>query len=256
LIPSGSKDPFALRRQANGVVKIIAEHKLPIDIGHMTAAAVEGYEGTAARSRFKLPSQITTGSRKTGEKIMNMPEDPGAISHEINRFFKERIDFYLRESLGFTYDTVNAVLETSYSDIVDVLKKCEAVSQIRSSADFMPLFSAFKRTKNIIRQAQEKGYSISGLQPESEFSSKAETAMWKELRRLQSSYLPLKQERRYLEAFRELTKVKETVDQFFDSVMVMVEDPTVRANRLGLLNYFLDEFNTIADLSELAPEAK
>ena len=195
LIPSGSKDPFALRRQANGIVKIIAEHKLPIDIGHMTAAAVEGYEGTEARSRFKLPSQITTGSRKTGEKIMNMPEDPGAISHEIYRFFKERIDFYLRESLGFTYDTVNAVLETGYGDIVDVLKKCEAVSQIRSSADFMPLFSAFKRTKNIIRQAQEKGYSISGLQPESEFSSKAETAMWKELRRLQSSYLPLKQER-------------------------------------------------------------
>jgi glycyl-tRNA synthetase beta chain len=256
LVPSGSKDPFALRRQANGIVKTITEHKLPIDIGHMINAAVEGFEGTEARSRFKLPSQITIGSRKTGEETINVPEHPGAIANEIYRFFKERIDFYLRESLGFTYDTVNAVLEAGYSDIVDVLKKCEAVSQIRSSADFTPLFIAFKRTKNIIRQAKEKGYAISGLRPESEFSSKAETAMWGVLRSLQSSYLPLKQNRKYLEAFRELAKVREPVDQFFDSVMVMAEDPTVRANRLGLLNYFLDEFNTIADLSELAPEVK
>jgi glycyl-tRNA synthetase beta chain len=80
--------------------------------------------------------------------------------------------------------------------------------------------------------------------------------MWKELRRLQSSYLPLKQNHQYLEAFRELAKVKEPVDQFFDSVMVMVDDEQLRAKRLGLLNYFLDEFNTIADLSELAPENK
>jgi glycyl-tRNA synthetase beta chain len=256
LVPSGSKDPFALRRQANGIVKTIAEHKLPIDIGHMTIAALEGFEGTEARSRFKLPSEITIGSRKTGEKTMNVPEHPGAIVHEIYQFFRERIDFYLRESRGFTYDTVNSVLEISYSDIVDVVKRCEAVSQIRSSVDFIPLFIAFKRTKNIIRQAKEKGYAIPWLPPESEFSSKEETALWNELRRLQSSYLPLKQEHKYLEAFRELAKVKEPVDEFFDSVMVMVEDPTIRARRLGLLNYFLDEFNTIADLSELAPEAK
>ncbi|HET9284877.1 MAG TPA: glycine--tRNA ligase subunit beta [Candidatus Angelobacter sp.] len=255
LVPSGSKDPFALRRQANGIVKIISEHKLPIDIGNMVNAAAGGFEGTEAQSKFKPPSQITIGSRKTGEKI-NVPEHPGAIVHEIYQFFRERIDFYLRESLGFTYDTVNAVLEISYSDIVDVVKRCEAISQIRSSADFMPLFIAFKRTKNIIRQAKEKGYAIPWLPPESEFSSKEETALWSELRRLQSSYLPLKQEHKYLEAFRELAKVKEPVDEFFDSVMVMVEDPTVRARRLGLLNYFFDEFNTIADLSALAPEVK
>ena len=225
--------------------------------------AVEGFEGTEAGARFKLPSQFTIatrvevkGSNKTIEKTVNVPGHLGSIVQEVYRFFKERIDFYLRESRNFTYDTVNAVVETGIGDIVDVLKRCEAVSEIRSSADFTPLFIAFKRTKNIIRQAKEKEYRIAFLQPESEFTSKAETAMWQELRRLQSSYLPLKQSHKYLEAFRELAKVRKPVDEFFDSVMVMDEDEKIRANRLGLLNYFLDEFNTIADLSELAPETK
>jgi glycyl-tRNA synthetase beta chain len=261
LIPTGSKDPFALRRQANGIVKTIAEHRLPIGIGSLIVQALSGFENSEAYSQFKLPSQIivndrieTKGHNTTVSRAMNVPEHPGAIAHVMHEFFKERIEFYLRESRGFTYDTANAVLERGYEDIVDVLNKCDAVSKIRSSSEFTPLFVAFKRTKNIIRQAKEKHYQIPFLAPESEFESSAETALWKELRRLQSVYLPLKQNRQYLEAFRELAKVKNPVDNFFDSVMVMVPDPEVRAKRLGLLNYFLDEFNTIADLSELAPE--
>jgi glycyl-tRNA synthetase beta chain len=240
LIPSGSKDPFAVRRQANGIVRILAEHELPVRLGNLIAASLQTYKGTEAAKNFK--------------------KETDATSVEIYQFFKERLQFYLRDILQFRYDVVNAVLEGAYDrgddEVPDLIERSKAVAEICTSEEFEPLFIAFKRIKNIIRQAQEKGFTISELQPEEKFESEAEIAIWKDFRRLASSYLPLRKQRKYLEAFRELVKVREPVDRFFDSVMVMVDDPDLRAKRLGLLNYLLDTFNTIADLSELAAEAK
>ncbi|HEY5030151.1 MAG TPA: glycine--tRNA ligase subunit beta [Candidatus Angelobacter sp.] len=238
LIPSGSKDPFALRRQANGIVKTIADHKLPVSLGSLVANSWEVYEGTDASKKFKQEEYI------------------GSIGVSIHGFFKERLQFYLRDTLGFTYDTVNAVTEAGCDDVVDAVERSKAVAEIRVRNEFEPLFIAFKRVKNIIRQAREKDFPIAELEPEEKFQSEAEIAIWKEFQRLASSYLPLRKQRKYLEAFRELAKVREPVDRFFDSVMVMVDDPDVRAKRLGMLNYLLETFNTIADLSELAAEAK
>jgi glycyl-tRNA synthetase beta chain len=172
----------------------------------------------------------------------------------IYEFFKERVQFYLRDVLGFSYDAVNSVIETGYDDLIDAIERSKAVTEIRVRSEFEPLFIAFKRVKNIIRQAHEKGFHIAELQPEEKFQSEAEIAIWKEFQRLASSYLPLRKEGKYLDAFRELAKVREPVDKFFESVMVMVDDENLRAKRLGLLNYLLETFNTIADLSELAPQ--
>ncbi len=257
LMPSGSKDPFALRRQANGIIKTIVEHKLPIQLGTLIANPLEGYEGTEASKNFSLPDRT-----KIGVTILTKADDSWAVQKDLTlkvvvyEFFKERFQFYLRDVLGFSYDTVNAVIEAEYDDIIDAVERSRAVMEIRVRSEFEPLFIAFKRVKNIIRQAQEKGLNISELQPEEEFQSEAEIAIWKEFQRLASSYLPLRKERKYLDAFRELAKVREPGDKFFESVMVMVDDVDVRAKRLGLLNYLLETFNTIADLSELAPDAK
>jgi glycyl-tRNA synthetase beta chain len=240
LAPSGSKDPFALRRQANGIVKILAEHELPLRLGNLIGDSLQTYEGTEAATNFKKGTDAT--------------------SVEIYQFFKERLQFYLRDVLQFRYDAVNAVLEGAYErgddEIPDLIERSKAVAEICTSVEFEPLFVAFKRIKNIIRQAREKGFPVPELQAEEKFESDAEIAIWNELRRLASSYLPLRKQRKYLEAFRALAKVRGPVDRFFDSVMVMVDDPDVRAKRLGLLNYLLETFNTIADLSELAAEAK
>jgi len=240
LIPSGSKDPFALRRQANGIVKVLADHGLPLRLGNLIRDSLQAYEGTEAAKKFK--------------------KDVGAIAVEICQFFKERLQFYLRDVRNFRYDAVNAVLAGAYDrgddEVPDLIERSKAVAAICSSAEFEPLFIAFKRIKNIVRQAKEKGFVVSELQAEEKFKSDAEIAIWKEFQRLAASYLPLRKKRKYVEAFRELAKVREPVDRFFDSVMVMVDDPDVRAKRLGLLNYLLETFNTIADLSELAPEAK
>jgi glycyl-tRNA synthetase beta chain len=235
LVPSGSKDPFALRRQANGIVKTIVEHKLPLNLAEVLSDAREGYKGSEAEKKFTL----------SGEAYVN----------SVRGFFRERLEFYLRDVRGFTYDTVNAVLEAGQDDVVDAIKRCEAVSQIRSSEEFEPLFIAFKRMKNILRQAKEKG-----IQPQLQFSpaftTQEENQLWREVVNLSKTYLPLRQGQKYLEAFRELAKLRKPIDEYFDKVMVMVDDAEIRANRLGMLHYLLESFNTIADLSELVVESK
>lgn len=231
LVPSGSKDPFALRRQANGIIKTIAAYQLPLRLNDLVTAALQGYDGSEAAKNFKSAA--------------------GAPA-QILEFFRERVQFYLKDHRGFTYDTVNAVLATGFEDVVDAVSRCEAVGQIRSSADFEPLFVAFKRIKNIIRQAREKKFEIatSGLT----FDEKEEANLWQEFQKAGSNYLPLQQKQRYLEAFRELAKVRGPVDTYFEKIMVMVEDPALRARRLGVMNYLLETFSTIADLSEIVVE--
>jgi glycyl-tRNA synthetase beta chain len=240
LVPSGSKDPFALRRQANGIVKVLADHGLPVRLGQLIPDSLQPYEGTEAATKFK--------------------RDASATAVEIHQFFRERLQFYLRDIRKFRYDAVNAVLAGAYDraddEVPDLIARAQAVDEICSLAEFEPLFIAFKRIKNIIRQANEKDFRISHLQERENFESDAETAIWNELQRLASTYLPLRKQRKYVEAFRELAKVREPVDRFFDKVMVMVDDADLRAKRLGLLNYLLETFNTVADLSELAPENK
>src|SRR5580658_7895077 len=136
LQPTGSKDPFALRRQANGIVKTIAEKKLPLGLAQLFADAREVYRGTPAEQKFS--STI----------------DYPAV---VQTFFRERLEFYLRDVLGFKYDVVNAVLAAGSDDVVDAIARAEAVAKVRPSSDFESISVAFKRIKNILRQATESG---------------------------------------------------------------------------------------------------
>src|SRR5579863_5004241 len=134
LQPTGSKDPFALRRQANGIVKTIAEKKLPLSLSQLFADAREVYRGSAAEGKFA-----------------NDLDYAGAL----RTFFRERLEFHLRDALGFKYDVVNAVLAAGSDDVVDAVARAEAVTRVRPSADFESISIAFKRIKNILRQASE-----------------------------------------------------------------------------------------------------
>src|SRR6267142_33485 len=133
LIPSGSKDPFALRRQANGIVKTIAEHKLPFRLLEIMNDARARYQGSEAEKKFSNAD----------------------YAGSVRSFFRERLEFYLREAKGYAYDVVNAVLAADSDDVVDAAARAEAVSKVRGSADFESISIAFKRTKNILRQAEE-----------------------------------------------------------------------------------------------------
>jgi len=234
LIPSGSKDPFALRRQANGIVKTIAEHRLPFRLSELMADARGRYKGFEAEKKFSN----------------------AAYSDSVRGFFRERLEFYLKDARGYAYDVVSAVLAVDSDDVVDAAARADAVSKVRGSADFESISSAFKRMKNILRQATEKTKVIAmrvdstGLQEESE---KELAAL---IPRTVAAVEKLRAVRDYEGALIEIAKLRPAIDKFFDKVMVMVEDDNLRANRLALLQTVVKEFSTIADFSEIVTEGK
>src|SRR5947207_5673480 len=101
LVPSGSKDPFALRRQANGIVKTIAEHKLPVSVSELLRDALHGYQGSEAEKKFTQNEDV--------------------YSKAVQSFFYERLEFYLRDVMGLAYGVVNGALSAASDDVVDVI---------------------------------------------------------------------------------------------------------------------------------------
>lgn len=238
LVPSGSKDPFALRRAANGIVRITAEHKLPISLMETMIWAFSGYAGSEAEKSFH-----------DGEKT----------ALNINAFLRERLEFYLKDVKGFAYDVVNAVLASGYDDVVDAVQRAEAVSAVRESEDFAAISASFKRTKNILRQAIEAKKFDPAL-AQTDFSAKFDDSQEQDLFNIVEEVAPkvaaLRAERQYSEALSVMSNIRRPLDAFFDHVMVMVDDDEIRRRRLYLLNRLLAEFSGIADFSEIVTEKK
>ena len=232
LVPSGSKDPFALRRQANGIVKTIAEHKLPLRLLEIMTDARCHYRGSAAEKKFSNAD----------------------YAGSICSFFRERLEFYLKDALGYAYDVVSAVLAIDSDDVVDAVARAEAVKEVRELPDFAQLAAASKRIRNILKQAQENG-----IKPAKQFEFSSEEAEESKMLRAEAERMfPRVEKDRaakdYKSALMMLSTLRPAVDRFFDKVMVMVDDDSLRANRLALLQTLIKEFSTIADFSEIVTE--
>jgi len=244
LQPTGSKDPFALRRQANGIVKIVAERKLqPIKIGGLMADALARYWGSLTGYR---------DSEAEGKFTQNLEAYPQTISS----FFRERLEFYLREARGFAYDLVNAVLAAGYDDVVDALARAEALAGVRDSKDFEAISISFKRVKNILRQARESKFVVGEAPNAALLQDDAERTLLNLTSQIASVAENHRKSGGYRSALAEISKIRPALDTFFDKVMVMVEDEKLRANRLALLQKLLADFSTIADFSEIVTEKK
>jgi len=215
LEPSGSKDPFALRRAANGIIKILAESGLPL-----TLAALE------------------TMAQKSLSRA-------GAVG----AFLKDRFDFYLREVRGYAYDVVNAVLSTGLTTVTDAIARAQALTQVRGSDDLLAISTAFKRIKNILRQAEAKqdGDPIASeylIEP-------AEQRLYAEAARVAPEVEALRARQQYGEALERVATLRPAIDNFFDQVMVMAPEPHLGKNRLALIASVLNDFSRIADFSEI-----
>jgi glycyl-tRNA synthetase beta chain len=234
LQPTGSKDPFALRRQANGIVRTIAEHKLPVSLSQLFQDARQAYRGSTAEAKFS----------------------PTVDSNAVRLFLRERVEFYLREALGYPYDVVNAVLAADADDVMDAAARVQAVKGVLHMPEFQAIAAACKRMRNILKQAKE-----AGVEPASKFESLPDSADEEiSLAAYVETYAPQaeahRQRKEYRAALSLLATARGPVDAFFDKVMVMVKDARVRANRLALLQTLLIEFSTIADFSEIVTEGK
>src|SRR3984957_6256614 len=235
LVPSGSKDPFALRRQANGIVKVIAEKKLPLRLADLMRDARAGYKGSAAEKKFVNDAKF---------------------DEDVRIFFRERLEFYLKDVRGYAYDVVKAVLAADADDVVDALSRAEAVKQVMHMPEFQAIGAACKRMRNILRQAAEKNIDPAAKFVELAESDDEEKNLMALMKSASAKVEDHRRRKKKLEALLLLSTAREPVDRFFDKVMVMVDDARVRANRLALLRTLLKEFSTIADFSEIVIEGK
>jgi glycyl-tRNA synthetase beta chain len=218
LVPTGSKDPYALRRAASAVVKILAE----------------------GSTRLSLPDVIGAAS------------SDAALQQAIAAFVRERLSFYLREAAGLDADVAVAVLAAGDTDVPDAVLRGRALTDVRGSEDFAAIAAAWKRMKNILRQAEEKGLTTNDAVQAELLTDEAEQQLWAAMETLAPQIEQLRTEGNYVAALQGVAKLRPPVYQFFDQVMVMVDDADVRANRLALLAALTRELGRIADFSEIA----
>ncbi len=221
--PTGSKDPFALRRAANGIVKILAETALPLTLRDVAEAAAEG--------KMELIGALLG-------------------------FFRERLEFYLRETKGQAYDVVAAVLAAGFEEVRDAVARAAAVTAVRvasgtGSDDFAAVSAAFKRMKNILAQAREKGIEVPAQVEDALLLEPEETALAERSSDLAGEVDALREAGEYQRALRAIAGLRPQVDAFFDAVMVMAPEPALRGNRLALLARVVGDFSRMADFSEI-----
>jgi glycyl-tRNA synthetase beta chain len=233
LIPSGSSDAFGLRRAALGVVKILLERRVPLSL----SAAITTAAGLLRELQPKL-------------------ELSADVEPQVRLFVQERGRYIFRERFGYAYDEIDAVLAAGADDLVDAEQRIAAVRAVRRSKDFEPLAVAFKRIRNILDKAgAPKTWQLDAVSEE-RFSEDAERELHAAAGKVAEEAAGLKRGGRYREALEAIAGLRPVVDRFFDDVLVMSEDESVRKNRLTLLAQLLREFSTIADFSEIQTEAR
>jgi glycyl-tRNA synthetase beta chain len=226
--PTGSSDPFALRRAALGIVKIILERKLSLSISATISAASKALREHAPR--------ITASE---------------AVEKQVLDFLLERTKFILRERGGHSYDEINAAFAAGSDDLVDAADRVEALKAIRNTRNFAPLAASFKRIRNILEKSAVAGDKNQLTVTPELLRDPAEQQLNLVAHKIGDEVSRLKKAKKYRQALEKISELRPAVDFFFDKVLVMAEEADVRRNRLALLGSLLREFSTIADFSEL-----
>ncbi|MFN3920024.1 MAG: glycine--tRNA ligase subunit beta [Methylohalobius sp.] len=218
LVPTGTKDPYALRRAAFGIIRLVLEKHLDLDLKALLTQAAELY-----------PHEF----------------DQAETVRAAYRFILERLKGYLLD-LGFTSDEFEAVAALEPSNLLDFRYRIEAVHAFRKLPQAESLTAANKRIRNILRQSQAKEF---GPVSQDLLEAPEEQALYQAISQARDKLKHLLDERNYTAALQHLAGLKASIDAFFDHVLVMVEDTRLRQNRLALLAEALGLFLQIADIS-------
>jgi glycyl-tRNA synthetase beta chain len=222
--PSGNRDPFGLRRAALGVIRLSIECRLDLDLKALIARALE--------------------LQPAGK------EDPQALADSLYTFITDRLRrYFLDRDPGLDVETFDAVMARQPSSLVDFELRLQAVQAFLQLDEAQSLASANKRIANILRQAEVTETSDID---EKLLEEGAERALYDGLVSAEGTVRPLLDQRDYTRALRGLAALREPVDQFFDDVMVMADDASVRSNRLALLAGLRALFLDVADISRLS----
>jgi glycyl-tRNA synthetase beta chain len=228
LEPTGSSDPFALRRAGNGVVKVLVELALPIPLRSLVEKAINALNVKWAKPQVEVFAAVVA-------------------------FLEDRLRYYLESVRGARYDSVRAVLAAGWDVPADAAQRSEALEKIRDSADFEALFVAAKRIKNILAKSAGAKDWQPGEVDAALLEAEEEKALADAFHEVAGRVETERQTGEYEQALKSIAKLRLPVDRFFDKVLVMAEDASLRQNRLRLLGKLDELFSSIARFSEIAP---
>lgn len=221
LQPTGSQDPYALRRQALGICHILLQIESELPLMELIKASYQAYAGEA---QLKFTAE--------------------EVAAEVMAFFRQRVEAIMEEK-GFKFDVVKSVLEGGWDNPTDVYRRCAALQAFRQEEGFAALLTAFTRAANLAGKA-----TVKGVNPDA-FSDRLESELYQ-------SFLAIRKEadqrlalRDYHGALCLIASLRQPIDNFFAGLIVMVDDERVRSNRLALLKLIADYISVIADLSHI-----
>jgi glycyl-tRNA synthetase beta chain len=219
-LPTGSNDPYALRRAANGIIRIIENMQFDLNIYELIDRA------------YKL----LDGKNSNKDKVYE--------------FIQQRIDWHLQKQ-GFSYDIIDSVMHIDHSNVKDLIKRAQALQNYKDKDEFITLVLGFKRVSNIIADCQK----IPQIDPNL-FSEKTEMELHRKTVELSKTVNKLLETKNYAAVLQNLVDFRVYIDQFFDDVLVNCEDEKVSLNRYGLLYEIRKLFLSVADLNKLVVEEK
>ena len=241
-VPKGSSDPYGLRRQANGFVRIMIEFSIYYNLRPLILSLLDAF------SYNDLTLQIHT-------------KRANALADDIVEFIRERVGFYLEASERLEYDIVRAALgarEPTWNSLednpVNIVERAKALKVVRASEGFVRLCSAAKRIRNILSKSAASPVSLGGNFNEGLFENEVEMSLGLATQGVEGKAEALAREGKFILALGEITKLVSPVDKFFDVVLVMTDDRRIRENRLRLLNRLSRIFSAIVDLSQIVAE--
>jgi glycyl-tRNA synthetase beta chain len=220
LVPTGTADPYGLRRQCLGIINIILGRHYHISLSAIVNKSID-----------LLEDKLTRPAQAVGQDVLN--------------FFAGRLANLL-VSQGHPADVVDAVISCGIDDITDMVKRVKALQQLKQAPDFEPLAIAFKRVVNILSGTDAGPVDTALLQ------HPAEIALHEKYAALSRQVISLMDSKEYLAALKCIATLRPEVDAFFDGVMVMVEDVALRNNRLALLHEIGSLFKNFADFTRLS----
>ncbi|MEK7384257.1 MAG: glycine--tRNA ligase subunit beta, partial [Elusimicrobiota bacterium] len=221
LIPTGSADPYALRRQALGVVRIVLEKQLPLDLDKALEEAVK-LQPVSVAEPFKLAAQL-------GDFVWGRVQS-------------------LFEEMGYAVDEARSIREGALKDLPNAFRRLAAVRAVRREPAFESLAAAFKRAANILKQAKHENGMVADrtlLQDQADFD------LYDALVNAEGIANDRIVRGDFAGGLKSLAAVKPSLDLFFEKVMVMVEDESLKCQRLALLGKLVRAFKRVADLSEI-----
>ncbi|MEO5322015.1 glycine--tRNA ligase subunit beta [Mesorhizobium sp. CC13] len=265
--PTGSKDPYALRRAALGVIRIIlaARGKLPLKtlfdaaLTQLAEASIEKRIDEFEAGQAKLDTGDVDGEQDVDNALAAFEaeirrdtiERAAPLKADLLAFFHDRLKVYLRE-LGARYDLIDAVITPDADDILTITRRVEALGHFLDSDDGRNLLAGTKRAANILAAEEKKGTVVAdGVDP-GLFREPAENALFVPVNQAVSEAGQAIRNEDFSGAMRALSVLREPVDSFFEKVLVNDEDAAVRANRLALLARIRAATDQVADFSKIA----